>query len=718
MAAIGAALLVWYLFLLPTRLFKGDVYSTVVLDCSGNMLGARIADDGQWRFPECDSVPYKFAAALTQFEDRYFFKHDGVNILALGRALIGNIKSGKVTSGGSTLTMQLVRLSRPDKPRTIGEKFIEAIIASRLEASLSKREILALYASHAPFGGNVVGLEAAAWRYFGRPASELSWAESATLAVLPNAPANVHPGKNREALLGKRNRLLKRLRDMEFLNEEDYQLALDEPLVLQPKALPQYAPHLTEFYNKTRKGETVTTGIRLNLQQRVTRCVNSWNTDFSKRGIADLAAIVIDVHSGEVIAYCGNAAPGNGREGAMVDIPNAPRSTGSVLKPFLFCASLQDGTILPGTLMADLPLNIGGFSPRNFDLEYHGAVPANTALARSLNVPAVNMLRQYGIPRFYKVLQDCGMTTLTRSAEDYGLSIILGGAEGRLLDITRIYASMSKTYQTGEPPRKGFPLTDRVALWHTFEALKGLGRPDEIDLRLVRSVRPAAWKTGTSWGFRDAWAVGVTPDYAVGVWAGNADGSGVPGLTGAMTAGPVLFDILNMLPQGGWFQPPADSEGLLAEVCPQSGHLRGRYCPQADTLLLPREAENSSACPYHKTADRAFELPPAMEWYYKKSHPELQAVKERAGASAMAFIYPENGSKIHLSRQLGGDIGGVVFNLAHRSPAATVWWHLDGEYIGRTSDIHQFTLSPSPGVHHLTVVDASGNSKSISFEIK
>lgn len=726
LAVAGTILLVWYLFCLPSRLFRSDVYSTVVLDRSGNMLGARIASDGQWRFPECDSVPYKFAAALTEFEDRYFFRHKGVNILALGRALIGNIKSGKVTSGGSTITMQLIRLSRPNAPRNLKEKLIEAIMAFRMEETYSKREILALYASHAPFGGNVVGLEAAAWRYFGRPASELSWAEAATLAVLPNAPANVHPGKNRENLQAKRDRLLKRLHEKGYINDEDYELALDERLVLKPNALPQYAPHLTDYYNKIRKGETVRTGIDIDLQQRVVQCVDKWNKDLSRRGIADMAAVVIDVHSGEVIAYCGNAAPDNGREGAMVDIPNSPRSTGSILKPFLYCASLQDGTILPGTLMPDLPVNIGGFSPKNFDLEYHGAVPANIALARSLNVPAVNMLRRYGIPKFYKVLEDCGMTTLTRSADEYGLSIILGGAEGKLLDITRIYATMSRVYQTGEAP-EGFPLTDRVALWHTFEALKGLGRPDEIDLRLVRSVRKAAWKTGTSWGFRDAWAVGVTPDYAVGVWAGNADGTGVPGLTGAMTSGPVLFDILNMLPtagaentyaSGGWFLPPLSGEGLETEVCPQSGYLRGQYCPQADTLLLPKEAEASAVCPYHKTADGAFVLPPAMEWYYKKSHPEYEQPKTNAGTSAMEFIYPESGSRIHLPRQLGGEIEGVVFNLAHRNASATVWWHLDGDYIGQTTDIHQLTLAPSPGIHHLTVIDAQGNSKSISFTIE
>ncbi|MBQ9186014.1 MAG: penicillin-binding protein 1C [Bacteroidales bacterium] len=722
MLTAGLVLAVTWLFCLPGDLFEGDNYSTVVLDKDGNLLGARIADDGQWRFPPCDSVPYKFAASIIEFEDRQFLSHYGVNPLSLVRALWGNIKSGKVTSGGSTITMQVIRLSRHGKDRTVWEKLVEAFMATRLETGTSKREILALYASHAPFGGNVVGLEAAAWRYFGCPAGELSWAESATLAVLPNSPSNIHPGKNRELLLAKRNRLLDRLLDKGYISPEEHELAKEEPLILEPSALPNYVPHLVEKCHFTCKGQTVRTSIDLGLQQQLDRCTTLWSNEFATLGISDLAAVVIDVASGDIIAYCGNASPSRARHGAMVDIADSPRSTGSVLKPFLFCASLQEGIILPNTLMADTPMNINGFTPRNFDLQYSGAVPASEALARSLNVPAVNMLRQFGVPKFHEILKELGMTTITRSESDYGLSIILGGAEGKLAEITGIYASMSRVYQSGED----YPLGDRVALWHTFEALKGLGRPDEIDLRMVRSVRKAAWKTGTSWGFRDAWAVGVTPDYAIGVWAGNADGSGAQGLIGARTAGPVMFDILNLLPEKntsgayaaeGWFLPPLQSEGIEAEVCHKSGHLRGLYCPQADTLLLPKASMNSAPCPYHSGEDGLFLLPPAMEWYYKQHHPEYNAVPAK-DRPVMEFISPENGSHIRLPRQLDGSISSIVFNLAHRKPGTTVWWHMDGDYIGQTKGIHQKSLSPSAGDHVLTVVDASGNTLALKFSIE
>ena len=718
-----------WLTCLPRELFKGVSYSTVVTDRNGELLGARIAGDGQWRFPPSDTVPQKYATALIQFEDKYFRWHPGVNPIAIARAAAGNLKAGHVTSGGSTLTMQVIRMSR-GRERTLWQKLVEAVMATRLEARMSKKRILALYASHAPFGGNVVGLEAAAWRYFGRPAAELSWGEAATLAVLPNAPSNIHPGKNREALLKKRNRLLADLLRKGKIDSLTFELACDEPLPSAPLPLPEPAPHLTEWYSRHARGQAVRTSIDIHLQQQVESLTDTWSREFARSGIADLAAVVLDVQTGDLLAYCGNARPGETRPGSQVDIARAPRSTGSILKPFLYCASLQEGRILPQTLLPDIPVNIGGFSPQNFDLQFSGAVPAGEALARSLNVPAVHLLRRYGVPTFWELLRHAGMTTLTRSASDYGLSLILGGAEGSLYDITAIYARMARTYQEG--PADGFPLTDRAALWYTFEALAEVNRPDEIDWHLIGSVRKVAWKTGTSYGFRDAWAVGVTPEYAVGVWAGNARGEGVPGLTGARTAGPVLFDIFNLLPTGpthendyassGWFIAPSSEDGLVAEVCRRSGCLKGIACEEVDTLILPRKAVRSDPCPYHRLikGESRFLLPPAMEWYYRQQHPEyrpLAADELSSTDSPMEFIYPESGTTLYLPRQLDGSVQGAVFHLAHRDANTTVWWHLDDGYLGETRFIHQMTLCPAPGRHTVTVVDESGFSLSVGFSV-
>ncbi len=698
--AAVAILLLGYIFCLPRNLFKGVSYSTVVESAEGDLLGARIAADGQWRFPPCDTVPERFATALIQFEDRHFRYHPGVNPVSLLRAARDNFRNGRIVSGGSTITMQVIRLSR-QKERTLWQKLIESVLATRLELRYSKRKILSLYASHAPFGGNVVGLEAASWRYFGRPASELSWGESATLAVLPNAPSTLHPGRGREELLKKRNRLLHRLLEHGDISPETYEAACEEPLPAEPLPLPSLASHYVE---RCPKGERTHTGISLPLQMAVEAVVNRRSDELAQEGIADMAAVVIDNASGAIAAYVGNSSQERQRPGRQVDIAASPRSTGSILKPFLYEAALQEGTILPRTLLADVPVNLSGFAPQNFDRQFYGAVPADEALARSLNVPSVFLLRQYGIPKFWSVLRDAGLSTITQTPEHYGLSLILGGAEARLDEVTAAYSAFVR----GEAP-----FSDALARWYTFESLKEVNRPDQLDWRLIGSVRKAAWKTGTSYGFRDAWAVGMTPAYTIGVWAGNAEGQGVPGLVGARAAGPVMFDILNLLPfSDAWFDEP--DGGVWAEVCKDSGHLAGPGCP-AVSMLLPEKGLESDPCPYHGSGE--FVLPPAMEWFYRQSHPEYTGTRKVSAGAAIQFIYPQNGAVLVLPRQLSGAVEGIVFRVAHHRPDATLWWHMDNGYIGETTLRHEMLLAPAPGHHVLTVVDQDGSVASVSFTI-
>lgn len=741
---LAASLLLAFLLLVPHHPFRKVSYSTLVLGRDGELLGAKIASDGQWRFPPSDTIPEKYRKALINFEDRWFYWHPGVNPVSALRALEGNIRAGHVTSGGSTITMQLVRMSR-GKRRTLWQKVIESAEALRLEASMSKREILAMYAAHAPYGGNVVGLEAASWRYFGHPSSDLSWGEASLLAVLPNSPSGMNPGRNRGELLAKRNRLLDKLLKRSLIDSTDYLLAIDEALPASPHPLPSLSPQLTATLTavssrassrtslrasstQTRgsalgtvvsenNGRIVTT-IDAHLQERVEAIADRHSDDLAAQGIADLAAVVIDIESGDILAWVGNASPYRSRPGFQVNIADAARSTGSILKPFLYCALLQEGTILPNSLVKDTRINLNGFSPENFDLTFSGAVPASEALARSLNVPAVHMLRDYGVPKFHELLKKAGLTTLSRPSSDYGLSLILGGAEARLGEITAAYAAMAKSYLSNSDT--SFVLHDKAALWYTFKALSEVNRPDEIDWHLISSVKKVAWKTGTSYGFRDAWAVGVDTKYAVGVWVGNADGHGVPGLTGARAAGPVLFDIFNALSGGGWFEEPLWGSYITAEVCHESGFLRGASCEDIDTLMLPKAALRSAPCPYHKFVNgkSVFVLPPAMEYYYRQRHPEYTGAEDAGSQQAvMEFIYPEEGSTIYLPRETDGKRGAAVFELAHRSSGETVFWHMDGEYLGETKFIHQLRLSPEPGEHTLTAVDSKGRSLSISFTV-
>jgi len=728
---VGAGLVLAWLCCLPRELFRDVSYSTVVESAEGELLGARIAADEQWRFPPADTVPERYATALVQFEDRAFWWHPGVNPVALVRAAIANARAGHVVSGGSTLTMQVIRLSR-QKERTLWQKAIEAVQATRLELRYSKKQILALYAAHAPYGGNVMGLEAASWRYFGRPPSELSWAEAATLAILPNAPGTLHLSRGREQLLAKRNRLLARLLAHGDIDTDTYEAALEEPLPGAPLPLPTLAPH---YVNRCPQGQRTRTSIRFQLQKAVSEAVDRRSSDLAAEGVADMAAVVIDNASGAVVAYIGNACMDRERPGVQVDVAASARSTGSILKPFLYAAALQEGVILPRTLLPDIPMNLGGFAPQNFDRQFYGAVPADEALARSLNVPAVYLLREYGVPKFHALLQEAGLSTLTEAPEHYGLSLILGGAEARLDEVTAAYAGMVRRYTRPFGPRedkKEGPREDnhpslsyratesgeRISLWYTLEALKEVNRPDELDWRLIRSVRKAAWKTGTSYGFRDAWAVGMTPTYTIGVWAGNAQGQGVPGLTGARAAGPVMFDILNLLPADTqWFEMPdqAGHDGSWVGVCVQSGMLAGPECPEKEEVLIPAAGLETAPCPYHK--DGEFVLPPAMEWYYKPHHPEYTGARKTRQEKAIEFIYPASGSTLTLPRQLNGQVEGVVFRAAHHRSNATLWWHLDQTYVGETRFLHELRLAPTPGKHTLTVVDDEGNSVSVRFRV-
>ena len=762
-----------YWFALPSRLFD-DPTSTVLYDREGRLLGARIAQDQQWRFPEGDEVPYKFRQCLIHFEDRYFEWHGGVNPVSMLRAAVLNIRAGHVVSGGSTISMQVIRLSRKDKARNLWEKFVEMMLASRMEKTYSKDEILALYASHAPFGSNVVGLEAAAWRYYGKPAAALSWGESATLAVLPNSPGLVYPGRSQQALRRKRDALLNELQASGIIDASENELARSEPLPGKPLPLPRLAPHLTDRALKEGfQGQRLQTTVDGHLQTIVTDIVARAGERNLANQIGNAAVLVLNVETGSVLAYVGNTSH---RDKAAlrteVDNISAPRSTGSILKPFLYACMLNEGLILPNTLVPDIPIQLGSFNPENFNYSYDGAVPAHRALARSLNIPCVKMLQQYGIPGFHHQLRRLGMTTLTRPAAHYGLSLIIGGAEARLWDLAGMYASMARTlnhygpfdsrYKRDDfhPPlyllsqeeravhRSGsdeHSLLDAGSIYLTFQAMVEVARPDEdAEWQLFSSSSRVAWKTGTSWGGRDAWAIGVTPDNVVAVWVGNSSGEGRPGLTGLSYAAPILFEVLKALPPAGWFYAPYD-DLIQLEVCPESGYKAGPWCGAPDTMWVPSRGIRSTVCPYHRLVhlDASgryqvssdcespgamqhkawFVLPPVMEHFFKQGHPEYVVLPpyrddcREADGRSMDLIYPSGDCEVYIPKELSGERGRVVFRAAHRRPGTRVYWYVDENFLGVTRDFHQMGLAPAPGKHLLVLTDEYGERLERRFSV-
>lgn len=749
---------------MPSPLFQVPT-STVIEDRDGNLLGARIAADGQWRFPYNDSLSDKFKTCLVEFEDRTFYHHIGFSLRGFARALKQNINHGRVVSGGSTISMQVIRLSRKDKPRTVFEKLIEVFMATRLELKYSKEEILALWASNAPMGSNVVGLDAAAWRYFGRSQENLSWAEAATLAVLPNAPSLMYPGKNMQALFEKRNRLLTRLNETGELDEIDLELAIAEPLPGKPHPLPQLAPHLLDRASaEGHRGQRIQTTINQHLQSQVNQIVELHHEKLRENKVHNAAVLVLNIKSGEVVAYCGNTEANSDdteNHGNAVDIITAPRSTGSILKPFLYACMLNDGQLTPDMIIPDVPTLIGSYAPKNYDEQYDGAVPASRALARSLNVPAVRMLRTYSTEKFHKQLGMMGLSTLNKPPSHYGLSLILGGAEATLWDLGYMYSVMGRTLNqypayrenlmqkpyyirtindreyTPVKPERSTPILNAGAVWFTMNAMVEVTRPeDEVNWKAFSSSGKVAWKTGTSFGNRDAWAIGANPEYVVAVWVGNADGEGRPGVVGLQAAAPILFDVFDRLPRNGWFDEPYD-ELAQVPVCHLSGHRASVLCDAVDTVYIPQSSLATVACPYHKLVHLSedgthrvhsdcesvtsmrhepwFVLPPTMEWFYKRKNPTYKTLPTYrtdcladATEKPMALIYPKTPSTIYVPIQLDGTLSRTVFEATHRNKASTIYWHIDDEYLGTTKDIHQMELAPAVGEHYLTLVDENG----------
>ncbi|MBQ4818997.1 penicillin-binding protein 1C [Aquimarina sp. MMG016] len=761
-------MLIWYYFSLPKPLFK-DPTATVIETRKGELLGAKIARDGQWRFPETDSVPEKFKKCIIAFEDQQFYHHFGFNPVSMAEAIRDNIKAGKVVRGGSTVTQQVIRLSRKGKKRTYFEKLKELILATRLEFRASKERILRLYASHAPFGGNVVGIDMAAWRYFGLPAHQLSWAESATLAVLPNAPSLIYPGKNQIRLKQKRNRLLKTLLEQETIDSLTYELSISESLPQKPFGLPKNTQQVLDLLAKKQSGKRLQVTIDVRLQKQVSQIVKQHYEVLRQNEVHNMAVLVLDVDTREVLSYVGNA-PTDKNHQKDVDIIQAARSTGSTLKPLLYAAMMDKGELFPEQLVSDVPTVIAGYNPQNYDESFSGAVPANRALARSLNVPAVRLLQQYGLQRFRDELDAFRIKDIKYSADHYGLSLIVGGAEGSLWDLCKTYAGLAGTlnhYQATSSEYFENEFTEPILLgdkkvnfgkknrqktlfgagsiWLTFEAMKKVNRPEGNEAwEFYDSSREIAWKTGTSFGNRDAWAIGTSQKYVVGVWIGNADGEGRPELTGLNAAAPVLFDVFNLMPNSTWFPIPHD-DLVEVTICETSGFLSGTECPKK-AQYIPVSGASTKPCPFHQlvhldvakqyrvnsscesVADIAHEpwfvLPPLQAYFYKTNNADYRTLPPyrqdciKETEDRMDFIFPKGNGSVYLPKDFDGKTNEVILKIAHTNPETSVFWYVDNQFVGTTTQFHEMPILPKPGKHVITVLDEKANELKRRIEIK
>lgn len=752
LGAAGLLFTAWWNCLSPP-LFQAP-YSTVLNDRHGTLLGARIAADEQWRFPPSDSLPEKFVKAIVAFEDQRFQKHHGVDVRAVLRAIRQNIQAGRVVSGASTLTMQVVRLSQGHPERSWRQKLMEMAQALRLESLYCKEEILSLYCAHAPFGGNIVGLEAASWRYYGVPAEHLSWGEAAALAVLPNAPSTVLPGRNEDVFRGKRDRLLDRLLQQEHIDSVVWRLSKAEPLPGRPLPLPRRAPHALDWQCQelpsTRCNSTIDRSLQSRIQEVVDGHVDIWRGNL----VSNAAAVAVHLQSGEIRAYAGNTTSKE-VEGAAFDMLREPRSTGSILKPFLYAAAMEDGNVTPHALLEDVPTRIGDFTPHNFDRVHRGAPTVRTSLIESLNVPAVRLLRDFGVEKFHGRLRGLGMSDLNNEAVHYGLSLILGGAEIQPLQIAAVYAAFFSPLLIGEVPPLSDPfgrtlgmsdpaVFDALTTLQVAEIMADVKRPPEWQHWQLQ--RPVHWKTGTSYGHRDAWAVGSDGQWLVVVWTGNASQEGRPGLIGVESSAPLFFKVLNQLPFDGSEFPTTEAilEGRQVSLCAATGMGKGPFCgrerlarvggltPQTCKFCRVIQVDEEGArvhngCGAELKDSSWVILPPAMQWYHSQNGghfpplpPWSSSCGEGEGVGSeqkMEWVYPEGYEVVKRPRDLDGQLQGIVLEVAHTRPEARLFWHDNDLFIGETEGYHVREMRFSPGIHKVKVVDDEGVTLSATLKV-
>lgn len=763
-------IIVAILFLLsgPKVLFPDVQYSTIILSEDNQLLSASVSTEEQWYFPEVNELPEKYKKAVTTFEDKRFYTHIGVDIIALARALRSNLKAGKVVSGASTISMQTIRLHRKNPPRTIYQKFIEIILALRIELRYSKDEILKFYANHAPFGGNVIGIEAASWRYFGKSLNNISWAEATLLAVLPNSPGLIHTEKNRKKLKLKRDGLLKKLLETNQISISIYETAILEEIPRRAKKLPSYAPHLLIRLQNQHGHDVYHSSIDLSLQQKCNLIAKTQGQVLKQNNIHNMAILVLDLETNKTLAYVGNLPETGIKNQSYVDIIQAERSTGSLLKPFLYTASLEDGIILPKSFLPDYPLQMNGFEPENYNSKHNGLIPADEALIRSLNIPYAYLLQQHGIAKFIHLLRKLGLNSVDQNQEYYGIPLILGGVECSLWELTNAYGFLGKTMNTYNA-ENGFydksdikeasllaeAITNKTLvqdpcilraenIWQCLKTIQQVKRPDEQGRwEKYESNRPIAWKTGTSNGFKDAWAIGVNKKYAIGVWVGNADGEGRPGIIGSKAAAPVLFRVINSLDQHQWFQEPIDDLKSIP-ICSITGNLANENCP-TDSIKISTFPTDYPFCKYHKKifldrtgqyqvfsdcynmdlafAQKFLQVPPKVAYYYKNQssykikpsiHPDC---REYVSKDKIQIIYPNKNIKIYQPKTGLDERNPFVLKAFHTSKESEIFWHIDETFYGTTKNIHELPVLLKKGKHLLTIWDNMGNEDSILFEI-
>ena len=713
-----------------------DRYSVSVLDNNGKIIGVYLNKNEQWHLKSTDKIPEKLKRAVMVFEDKNFYSHKGVDFSAVIRAVKDNIFEKRRT-GASTITMQAVKMAQP-KERNYFNKYLEIVHAFKLEKYYKKDEILKMYLNNAPYGGNIVGYKTASYMYFRKSPKELTWSEAALLAVLPNSPGLMNVEKNREKLIEKRNFLLKKLYEKNFINERQYRISLKEPVPDKRYSFPALAPHLVRrLVNENKDKKIIKSTIDSEIQKKTEKAVKDYSEFLKLSGINNAAVLIINNKNYEVAAYAGSQDFYDFENNGQVDGITAKRSPGSLLKPFLYGKVIDEGIAAPQSKIPDVPLYFSNFSPQNANKKYYGMVEMRDALIKSLNIPFVELLKDYGEDKFFYFLKDI-LNFEDRNPERYGLSLILGTKEFTMEEIGILYSGLANygnfknLKYTEESTEEGRQLFTKGASYLTLTTMRELERPGVE--KFYREKNPVSWKTGTSHGRRDGWAAGVTPEWTVVVWTGNFTGEGNPNLTGVYTGGNLLFNILKFLPKTEKeFVMPNDLEKI--KVDSETGY-RLKYDIPYKEIFYPKDAKPLKVSPYYKkifvnkngeetdSRDESFNereekyilvYPLEIVNYFVRENLDVSNIfSEKTAEKTIKFIYPKNNLKIIVPKDFDGEKSLIVkiANIKNRE----LYWYVNKKYFGKSREKEK-SFNLKKGNYEITVVSEKGETAKINFQV-
>ncbi len=729
-------------------------YSQLIVAGDSTVLHTSLSKDDKWRMKtELSEIVPQLKEALLFKEDRYFYYHPGVNPMAIVRALFKNSSQGRKTSGASTITMQVVRLLEP-RGRTYGSKCIEIFRAMQLEWLLSKDEILQLYINLVPYGSNIEGVKSASVLYFGRLPNHLSLAQLTALTIVPNRPTSLKPGKNNERLKVERNKWLRRFKEATLFSDVDIETAIAEPIEAKRLSAPKQLPHLANRLAQQYPNEAIIhTCIKNTIQQQLEQISYNYIQRTKQKHIHNAAVLIVNNQTMEVEAYLGSPDFLDTEHAGQVDGVRAIRSPGSALKPLIYAIGCDEGLITPKTILQDVPTDFDGYAPENFDKKFNGEVTVETALAYSLNVPAVKLLNEVSVPKFVQKLKNAGFKKVAKEAGGLGLSTILGGCGVTLEEMARLYSAFANSgklfplrYIKADSKTQSIQLISPMSAYMITDMLTKITRPDLPNNYLNSYHMPLiAWKTGTSYGRRDAWSIGYNKKYTVAVWVGNFSGEGVPDLTGADIATPLLFEIFNTIDYNStnnWFFKPNDLKFRF--VCPETGKLPSENCAHTVVDYYIPNVSTAEKCEHLKpifiSADERYSycnrclpeggyskklypnLPAVLIDYYTSKGINFEAIPEHnprcsriQESNAPKIITPVNNKEYIVDKD---DPAEIALKCTTHNEVKKVFWYINNQFYKEALAQEKIFIKPTEGKIKISCSDDKGRNSDISILVR